>query len=31
MNTEQHEKEAIVEWVTRNVYEMINATNTKDG
>ncbi len=31
MNTEEGDKEAIVEWVTCFIYEMINATNTTDG
>ena len=31
VNTEEGDKEAIVDWVTRFIYEMINATNTKDG
>jgi hypothetical protein len=31
VNTEEEDKEAIVEWVTRFVYEMIKATNTTDG
>ncbi len=30
VNTERNEKEAIVEWLTRFMFEMINATNTKD-
>jgi hypothetical protein len=30
VNTEQSQTEAFVEWVTRFIYEMINATNTKD-
>jgi hypothetical protein len=31
VNTKQNQKEAIVKWVTCFIYEMINATNTKDG
>jgi hypothetical protein len=31
VNTEEGDKEAIVEWVTCFIYEMINATYTKDG
>jgi hypothetical protein len=31
VNTEEGDKEAIVIWVTCFMYEMINATNTKDG
>ncbi len=31
VNTKESDKEAIVEWVTRFIYEMINATNTTDG
>jgi hypothetical protein len=31
VNTEEGDKEAIVEWVTHFIYEMINATNTTDG
>jgi hypothetical protein len=31
VNTEEGDKEAIVKWVICCIYEMINATNTKDG
>jgi hypothetical protein len=31
LNMKQSQKKAIVEWVTRFLFEMINATNTKDG
>ncbi len=31
VNTEEGDKEAIVKWVNPFIYEMINATNTKDG
>jgi hypothetical protein len=31
VNTEQTQKEDIVKWVTCFIFEMINATNTKDG
>ncbi len=31
VNTEEGDKEAIVEWMTCFIYEMINATNTTDG
>ncbi len=31
MKTKHTQKEAIVEWVTCFIYEMINTTNTKDG
>ncbi len=31
MNRGEEDKEAIVEWVTCFIYEMINATNTTDG
>ncbi len=31
MNTGEDDKEAIVEWATPFVYEMINPTNTTDG
>jgi hypothetical protein len=30
-NTEQNQKKKIVKWVTRFIFEMNNATNTKDG
>jgi hypothetical protein len=31
VNMEEGDKEAIVKWVNHFIYEMINATNTKDG
>ncbi len=31
VNTEEGDKDAIVKWATHFIYEMINATNTKDG